>query len=122
MDIQTQTYVKEYFGVEMILKNKEHPAFEQLQNAVLEVLNENYEAQLVTFNKLFRKQDLEGTGVLNRQKLIKLLESLSLGLTNVQVNGLMGELDPFKTDKVTYSQVVVLLSHKQIDSTSHLLG
>ena len=122
MDIQTQTYVKEYFGVEMILKNKEHPAFEQLQNAVLEVLNENYEAQLVTFNKLFRKQDLEGTGVLNRQKLIKLLESLSLGLTNVQVNGLVGELDPFKTDKVTYSQVVVLLSHKQIDSTSHLLG
>lgn len=122
MDIQTQTYVKEYFGVEMILKNKEHPAFEQLQNAVLEVLNENYEAQLVTFNKLFRKQDLEGTGVLNRQKLIKLLESLSLGLTNVQVNGLVGELDPFKTDKVTYSQVVVLLSHKQIDSKSHLLG
>ena len=44
MDIQTQTYVKEYFGVEIILKNKEHPAFEQLQNAVLEVLNENYEA------------------------------------------------------------------------------
>jgi len=45
-----------------------------------------------------------------------------LGLTNVQVNGLVGELDPFKTDKVTYSQVVVLLSHKQIDSKSHLLG
>ena len=35
-----------------------------------------------------------------------------------QISELVCELDPFETEKITYSQVVALLSHKKLDANT----
>jgi Ca2+-binding EF-hand superfamily protein len=72
--------------------------------------------------KLFKKQDQSCNGVLNRHYLSKLLQSLSLGLENAQINDLVSNLDPFQTEKITFSQIVSLLTHKKLDTAAPLLG
>jgi Ca2+-binding EF-hand superfamily protein len=68
--------------------------------------HENY---LKAFTKIFRKIDKDNDGVLNEQEFMKLVEK-EFGQYFVcskdEISYFLQELDPFNTQKITFSQMV----------------
>lgn len=71
------------------------------------------------FTSLFREIDTGTYGVLDESKFRRLLTVMNMVESTDEVNYLVGKIDPFFLNSMTYSDVVQLLSsHMVVDTSS----
>lgn len=62
------------------------------------------------FNQNFKRFDLDQDGVLNEVDFRKLVLSMGVLQDEIEVEQLLHQIDPYNNQKMTYSEIVALLS------------
>ena len=78
-----------------------------------------HESYLKGFTRLFRRVDTDSDGILNEEQFISLLDkelSPFLSLTREDLNYFLQVLDPFNSQKITFSECVQLFSAHLVPS------
>ena len=89
-----------------------------------------HELYLKVLTKLFRKVDLDNDGIIEESEFLKLLNSEigpflildgseQLAFTDEEVTYFLQVLDPFNTQKISFSEVVQLFSSHQVKHVVH---
>jgi Ca2+-binding EF-hand superfamily protein len=73
-----------------------------------------HEKFLVKFTHLFKKVDYDNNGTINESEFRDLLSSMEVLETEEEVLYLLNEVDPFNNQKMTYSEIVHLLSSHMV--------
>ena len=77
-----------------------------------------HERYLRTFTYHFRLADKDNDGVLNEEQFKSLVGSLPITLTNEEVSYFLQVLDPFNTQKLTFSEIVQLFSSHKVSTNN----
>ena len=80
---------------------------------------------MLKFNQNFKRFDLDQDGVLNEDEFRGLIDSMGLlEADSEEIDKLLHTVDPFNNQKMTYSEVVALLSQHMVpasDSDTQLI-
>ena len=79
---------------------------------------EKHQEFLEGFLKLFRAVDTDLDGVVNEAEFIQLIDKMQIGLNVEQTQAFLEHLDPFNQQKITFSEIIRLLSTKTVTSES----
>ena len=85
-------------------------SFSEFVQCVLEFQLSQHEKFLDSFLKLFRSVDINNDGVLNEDEFSQLIEKMKIGLTPEQTATFLEYLDPYNQQKITFSDIISLLS------------
>ena len=78
---------------------------------------QEHEKFLKNFTNLFKQIDQDRVGFLNEQQFRMLIAGMELRLEEEQINFLLQEIDPYNNNKMTYSEIVQLLSSQMVPSS-----
>jgi Ca2+-binding EF-hand superfamily protein len=81
---------------------------------VLDFQLKEHERFLLKFNQNFKRFDLDQDGVLNERDFRSLVLSMGVLKDDVEVEQLLHQIDPFNNQKMTYSEIVALLSSHMV--------
>ncbi|CAD8141980.1 unnamed protein product [Paramecium pentaurelia] len=81
---------------------------------ILEYLMSLYQQYLANFCIVFKSVDHDKDGILNQQQFFKLTESIKPSLQKEDYSKIYEMLDPFKNDKITFSQIVRVFKNPQL--------
>ena len=85
-----------------------------------------HEIYLRAFTKLFRQVDLDNDGVLEEHEFLSLISdhvapAVGVGFTREETAYFLQVLDPFNTQRITFSEVVQLFSAHQVSGDIPIL-
>lgn len=83
---------------------------------ILDFQLQEHEKFLKNFTSLFKQIDQDRVGFLNEQQFRMLIAGMELDLEEEQINFLLQEIDPYNNNKMTYSEIVQLLSSQMVPS------
>ena len=91
------------------------------QKIILDFQLQEHEKFLMKFTELFKRIDVSSHGVLNEDQFRLLIREMGLVEDQQEVEYLVGKIDPYNNNKMTYSEVVQLLSsHLVLENTDDL--
>ena len=85
-------------------------AYSEFQLIVLEFQLKKHEEFLSGFLQLFKNVDCDADGVLNEDQFMELICKMKIGLTEEQTLAFLEHLDPFNQQRITFSDIIRLLS------------
>lgn len=85
-------------------------AYSEFQLIVLEFQLKKHEEFLSGFLQLFKNVDSDADGVLNEDQFMELICKMKIGLTEEQTLAFLEHLDPFNQQRITFSDIIRLLS------------
>jgi Ca2+-binding EF-hand superfamily protein len=95
-------------------KHVEKLSFFEFQKIILDFQLQEHEKFLSKFTRLFKAVDFDGNGAINEQEFRELLSSMEVVETEEEVLFLLQAVDPFNNQKMTFSEVVHLLSSHMV--------
>ena len=75
-----------------------------------------HELFLDGFLKLFQDEDTDQNGIINEEEFYRLLENMEIGVTEQMSQEFLNQLDPCNFQKITFSDIIQLLSTQKPDS------
>ncbi|CAD8144743.1 unnamed protein product [Paramecium pentaurelia] len=81
---------------------------------ILEYFMNLYQQYLANLCVVFKSVDHDKDGIINQQQFLKLTESIKPNLKNEECSQIYEILDPFKNDKITFSQIVRVFKNPQL--------
>lgn len=69
-----------------------------------------HERFLTKFRRIFREHDTQKTGIISLEQFQQLVQTIAPGLPKPEIIRIQNLVDPFSTDKITYSSCVAVLS------------
>lgn len=85
-------------------------SYKEFLKVLLDFQLHGHEKFMQTFIEAFRSVDQDGNGVVNEEEFRSLVESLGVGLDEAEISRLLGLVDPFNNQQITFSDCVALLS------------
>eukprot|EP01022_Parablepharisma_sp_SALTPOND_P016782 TRINITY_DN2542_c0_g1_i1.p1 TRINITY_DN2542_c0_g1~~TRINITY_DN2542_c0_g1_i1.p1 ORF type:complete len:483 (+),score=72.66 TRINITY_DN2542_c0_g1_i1:2084-3532(+) len=84
--------------------------FGELQNLLLEYMLVRHELNIQKFVDIFKRVDQSGNGVLDEDGFRDLVQMLEIEIEPALVNKLLATLDPYKNQKITFSDCLAVFS------------
>jgi len=105
--------------LQIIRKNQGRLLYQDFQKIILDFQLQEHEKFLKNFTNLFKQIDTDSVGYLNEPQFRILINGMELFLEEDQVNYLLQEIDPYNNNKMTYSEIVQLLSSQMVPSNNN---
>ena len=92
-------------------------SYVEFQKAILDFQLSEHEKFLQDFTQLFKQVDADHNGILNEDQLRELLSCMRVLQRDDELLVLLHMIDPYDNQKMTFSEVVHLLSSHMVPNT-----
>lgn len=96
--------------------------YQDFQKLILDFQLQEHEKFLKNFTDLFKSIDAQRVGYLSDIQFKELIGVMGLVSEEEEIEYLLGQIDPNKNNKMTYSEIVQLLSSHMVPSTNDPMG
>jgi len=111
--VRVEAYNKTTTKKSIDYKNK--IPFSKFLKVVLDFQMLKHEKFLSKFITLFRKINKSTTGVISSEEFVIMIKEMKLNISDTNINKLLEKVDPFKGNKITFSECVELLTLETIE-------
>lgn len=94
-------------------KNPDEISYAEFQNIILAYDLNSHEILLEPFCQVYRKADSDNDGIVNREQAMSLCEVLKV----VDVEATIQKMDPYGTDKITFSTCVQVFNEEKVQDS-----
>lgn len=98
----------------MASKEQERLSYHDFQKTILDFQLQEHEKFLYRFTQLYKECDGDNNGVINEEEFRELIGRMNVIEREEEVHYLLQMVDPYNNQKMTYSEIVHLLSSHMV--------